>query len=81
MSPLKRKNLIREKSIENYVNQKKTKLISTFSSTLDAKLMTLYDVSVESNESTTTLCHCTEWVQNIGLALQKCSTVSTVYKS
>ena len=42
--------------------------------------MTLYDVSVESNESTTALCHCTEWVQNIGLALQKCSTVSEKIK-
>ena len=80
MSPLKRKNLIREKFIENYVNQKKTKLISTFSSTLDAKLMTLYDVSVKSNESTTAPCHCTEWVQNNGLVLQKCSTVSEKIK-
>ena len=37
VSPLERKNLIREKSIENYVNKKKTKLISTFFSTWRAK--------------------------------------------
>ena len=44
------------------------------SNTLDVKLNNVYDVSITANEST--VCHCTEWIQNLGLALQKCSTVS-----
>ena len=42
------------------------------------KLNNVYDVSIKANESTA--CRCTEWVQNVGLALQKCSTVSEKIK-
>ena len=45
---------------------------------LDVKLSNVYDVSITANEST--VCHCTEWIQNLGLALQKCSTVSEKIK-
>ena len=48
------------------------------SNTLDVKLNNVYDVSITANEST--VCHCTEWIQNLGLALQKCSTVSEKIK-
>ena len=71
VSPLKRKNLIHEKSIENYVIKKKKNILSTLSTTLDVKLNNVYDVSITANEST--VCHCTEWIQNLGLALQKLS--------
>ena len=74
VSPLKRKNLIREKSIGNYVKKKKKNILSTLSNALDVKLKNVYDVSMKANESTA--CRCTEWVQNVGLAWQKCSTVS-----
>ena len=42
------------------------------------KLNNVYDVSITENESTVR--HCTEWLQNLGLALQKCSTVSEKIK-
>ena len=42
------------------------------------KLNNVYDVSITANEST--VCHCTKWIQNLGLALQKCSTVSEKIK-
>ena len=67
VSPLKRKSVIREKSIENYVKMKKKYKLSTLSNTLDEKLNNVYDVSIKTNEST--VCYCTEWVQNVGLAL------------
>ena len=78
VSPLKRKNLIREKSIENYVNNEKKNILSTLSNALDVKLNNVYDVSIKANESSPRCC--TEWVQNIGLALQKCFTVSDKIK-
>ena len=42
------------------------------------KLNKVYDVSIKSNESSPRCC--TEWVQNIGSGLQKCSTVSEKIK-
>ena len=48
------------------------------SNALDVKLNNVYDVSIKANESSPR--YCTEWVQNIGLALQKCSTVSEKIK-
>ena len=42
------------------------------------KLNNVYDVSIKANESSPRCC--TEWVQNIGLVLQKCSTVSEKIK-
>ena len=78
VSPLIRKNLIREKSIENYVKKKKNNIRSTLSNSLDVKLNNVYDVSIKANESSPRCC--TEWVQNIGLALQKYSTVSEKIK-
>ena len=42
------------------------------------KLNNVYDVSIKANESTA--CRCTEWVQNVVLPLQKCSTVSEKIK-
>ena len=48
------------------------------SNTLDVKLNNVYDVSITANELT--VGHCTEWIQNLGLALQKCSTVSEKIK-
>ena len=42
------------------------------------KLNNFYDVSIKANESSPRCC--TEWVQNSGLALQKCSTVSEKIK-
>ena len=65
--PLKRKNLIREKSIENYVKRKKKNILSTLSNALDVKLNNVYDVSIKANELTA--CRCIEWVQNVGSAL------------
>ena len=81
VSPLKRKNLIREKSIENYVKKKKKIYFQhclILDVNLDVKLNNVYDVSITANGST--VCHCTEWIQNLGLALQKCSTVSEKIK-
>ena len=49
-------------------------VFSTLSNTLDVKLNNVYDLSIEANEST--VCRFTKWVQNVGLALQKYSTVS-----
>ena len=48
------------------------------SNALDVKLNNVYDVSIKAYESTA--CRCTEWVQNVGLALQKCYTVSEKIK-
>ena len=48
------------------------------SNALDVKLNNVYDVSIKANKSTA--CRCTEWVQTVGLALQKCSTVSEKIK-
>ena len=42
------------------------------------KLNNVYNVSIKANEST--VCLRTEWVQNVGLALQKCSAVSEKIK-
>ena len=42
------------------------------------KLNNVYDVSITANEST--VCHSTKWIQNLGLALQKYSTVSEKIK-
>ena len=61
-----------------YVKKKKTNILSTLSNALDVKLNNVYDVSIKTNESTA--CRCTEWVQNVGLALQKYSTVSEKIK-
>ena len=48
------------------------------SNALDVKLNNVYDVSIKANE-TSPRCY-TECVQNIGLAVQKCSTVSEKIK-
>ena len=48
VSPLKRKNLMRVKSIASYVKKKKN-ILSTLSNTLDVKLNNVYDVSITSN--------------------------------
>ena len=69
---------MRENSIENYVKKKKKYSLSTLSNALDVQLDNVYDVSIKANESTT--CRCTEWVQNVGLTLQKCFTVSEKIK-
>ena len=50
VSPLKRNNLIREKSIENYVKKKTNNILSTLSNALDVKLNNVYDVSIKANE-------------------------------
>ena len=52
VSSLKRKNLIRKKSIENYVKKKKKKILSTLSNIFDVKLNNMYEVSIIANEST-----------------------------
>ena len=65
VSPIKTKNLIRKKSIENYVKKKKKKILSTLSNALDVKLNNVYDVSIKANESSPRCC--TECVQNIDL--------------
>ena len=64
VSPLKRKNLIREKSIENYVKKKKKKYFQHC--LMPSKLNNVYDVSIKANESSPRCC--IEWVKNIGLA-------------
>ena len=57
---------------------KKKNILSTLSNALDVNLNNVYDVSIEANESSP--CCRIEWVQNIGLALQNCSTVSEKLK-
>ena len=47
-----RKNLIREKSIENYVKKRKKKILSTLFNILDVKFNNIYEVSIKPNEST-----------------------------
>ena len=56
VSPLERKNLIREKSIEKYVKKKKKNILSTLSNALDVKLNNVYDVSIKANESSPRCC-------------------------
>ena len=56
VSLLKRKNLIREKSIENYVKKKKKNILSTLSIALDVKLNNVYDLSIKANESSPSCC-------------------------
>ena len=50
VSPLKRKNLVREKSIINYVKKKKKNVLSALSNALHVKLNNVYDVSIKANE-------------------------------
>ena len=58
--------------------KKEKNILSKLSNILDVKLNNVYDVSITANEST--VCHCTECIQNLGLAVQKCSTVSEKIK-
>ena len=72
------KNLICKKSIENYVKKKKRNILSILSNILDVKLNNICEVFIKANKST--VCLWTEWVQHVGLALQKCYTVSEKIK-
>ena len=56
--------------IEEFNNEISTSFLGSVS---PLKRKNVYGVSITANEST--VCHCTEFIQNLGLALQKCSTV------